>query len=92
MRFCTENNIVCEDGIPMIHHINYLFNPLYFNMHSASAYLQAAGELRNAMIEKNDFDFICESEFEPLLSRLEAMGHSKKNLLAQTHRLIARRC
>jgi SAM-dependent methyltransferase len=91
MEFCSDNNIIADDGVSMIHHINYIFNPSCFNRHSATAYHEAAAGLENVFLEKNDFDYVDGSAFEATIARLEAYGHSRLNLLAQTHRLIARR-
>jgi SAM-dependent methyltransferase len=91
IRYCDDNGIDAEDGVSMIHHINYLFNPVCFNRHPASAYHHAAAGLRNAIIEKNDFDYIDELAYPSVITDLVSMGHHKKDLTAQTHRLIARR-
>lgn len=92
LEFCLANAIEADDGIAMIHHLNYLFNPACFNRHPTSAYRQAVAGLRNANVEVNDFDYIEATGFEAQISELIAIGHQPSDLLAQTHRLIARRC
>ena len=91
MEFCADNDIVADDDISMIHHVNYIFNPSCFNRHPTDAYRDAAAGLENAFLEKNDFDYIEGKDFGATIARLEADGHKRENLFAQTHRLIARR-
>ena len=89
--FCLTNNIVADDGIDMIHHVNYIFNPDCFNRLPASAYHNAALALEQAQLEINSFDLVASEGLEEQLSTLMARGHSRHDLLAQTHRLVARR-
>ena len=89
--FCLANNIQAGDGIDMIHHVNYIFNPDCFNRHPASAYHNAAIALQKARLEINEFDLLPSNDLEEQIALLVARGHSRQDLLAQTHRLVARR-
>jgi len=80
MEFCSVNNIIADDGISMIHHINYIFNPSCFNRHTVTAYYEAAAGLENVLLEKNDFDYVDGSAFDATISRLEANSCSRLNL------------
>jgi hypothetical protein len=75
----------------MIHHVNYIFNPSCFNRHPASAYHNAAIALQKAKVEINEFDLLPSNDLEEQIALLVARGHSRQDLLAQTHRLVARR-
>lgn len=89
--FCLTNNIQADDGIDMIHHVNYIFHPDCFNRHPASAYHNAALSLQNAQLEINEFDILPSEDLEDRIATLVTRGHSRQDLLAQTHRLVARR-
>lgn len=89
--FCLANNIQADDGIDMIHHVNYIFNPACFNRHPASAYHEAACALDKAQLEINAFDLLPSDDLEERIALLLARGHTRQDLLAQTHRLVARR-
>jgi SAM-dependent methyltransferase len=91
LSFCEQNAIEAEDGIAMIHHINYMFNPDCFNMLPASAYLQAAANLKGARLDINEVQLLGESGLSDKLIQLMKLGHQRTDLLGQTHMLVARR-
>jgi SAM-dependent methyltransferase len=90
-RFAQTNNILPDDNIDILHHVDYIFNPSCFNRLPPAAYSQAAEMLQSAAIEANQFDYIDESGLEAQIASLEAVGYNRLDLLALTHRLIARR-
>lgn len=89
--YCLANNIQADDGIDMIHHVNYIFNPACFNRHPAANYQHAALALSGAALEINTFDLLPGDGLEDRIAPLVERGHSRQDLLAQTHRLVARR-
>lgn len=91
LQFCELNDIQSSDGVAMIHHINYLFNPSCFNMLPGSAYLQSAASLSNAHIKINNLQLIADQSLVERTDKLIKLGHERSDLLAQTHTLAAHR-
>ena len=91
LKFAQDKCIATGDNINIEHHVAYIFDTRCFNQHPPASYSQSAESLLNAAIESNYFDYLGESGFEAQLSCLEAAGYRRTDLLALTHRLIARR-
>jgi SAM-dependent methyltransferase len=91
LNYCEENGINSHDGIDMVHHCNYIYNPDCFNMHSSKVYFEEPEKLNYVTISQNNFNLYNPVGVEAYLSRLEIMGYDRNDLLAVTHRLVGRR-
>ena len=86
--FCKKNKIIANDGIEIIHHINYMMNIDFFNKLPPTAYEEAAKQLSDCEVIWNSFDQLSRDELignEDLILN----GFLERDLLSQTHRLTA---
>lgn len=90
LRYAKQHNISGERGISIELIVEYMINPLHFNMRSAAEYTASVQELPNVTLFENEL--LREDErllHHPLAAQLLARGYTANQLLPVTHRVIA---
>jgi ubiquinone/menaquinone biosynthesis C-methylase UbiE len=91
--YCERNNIVDREyGYPMESHVEYMFNPAYFHMLPAKAYMDVCNNLKGMRIIRNQLSFDYPEHLTPEIhSELAARGYTRDELLAAAHTFVGRK-
>jgi len=90
LNFVNKENLQSPDSTEIIHHLRYMLDETHFNKLGPDTYEAEANNLDGISILRNDFDLLPEdtiSEFDDLLK----VGYSKRDLLALTHLMAAKK-
>jgi len=84
--FCIKNEIKSIDSTDLLHHINYMLSPDFFNKHLPDFYIESANQLNNFKIISSFLQFIDEINIQGHESLLKF--YTKQDLLSESYELI----
>jgi len=91
--YCVANGIRDPDGIAVGEsEVRYMLSPKYFNKLPAMAYVEACRELPHVRVLYNQLEMSGEEALtSEIFTQLSQKGFSRRELLATTHRFLARK-